>query len=173
LNKEVIKMAEAVEKVPAETRWIIATQALTGSDIATAKATLDILGKEKYNEMKGQIWAELGKASKQIADNLGLAGDDAKSIIETINTVAVVAMGPEFKLEIVEANAEKGMVRCTECPWWNRTKELGSSDDFCSSGDIAWCNTFAKSLNPKVTVTLTQAMPRGDPYCEWVYELQK
>jgi hypothetical protein len=166
-------MAEAVEKVPAETRWIIATQALTGSDIATAKATLDILGQEKYNEMKGQIWAELGKASKQIADKLSLAGDDAKSIVETINTVAVVAMGPEVKFEIVEATAEKVVSRSAGCPWWNRMKELGISDDLCSAGDYAWCDALAKSLNPKATVSLTKAKPRGDPYCEWVGELQK
>jgi hypothetical protein len=172
-SKEVIKMAEAVEKIPAETRWIIATQALTGADVATAKALLDIVGQEEYNEINGQIWAELGRASKQIADDLGLAGADAKSAAETVMSVAVVAMGPEVKFEIVEATAEKAVLRSTGCPWWNRMKELGISDNLCSSGDSAWCDNLAKSLNPKVTVTLTKAKPRGDPYCEWVYELQK
>ena len=115
----------------------------------------------------------LGKASKQIADNLGLSGDDAKSIVETINTVAVVAMGPEVKFEIVEATAEKVVSRSAGCPWWNRMKELGISDDLCSVADPAYFNGLAKSLNPKVTVSLNKAMPLGDPYCEWIYKLQK
>jgi len=166
-------MAETVERVPAETRWAIAAQALTGAIIATNKALLDIVGQEKYYEVTGQIWSELGKASKQVADALGLVGDDAKSVAETVQFVATVVMGPERKMETVEATAEKAVVRCTGCPWWNRTKELGISDDLCSSGDAAWNDGLAKSLNPKVTASLTGSMPRGDPHCEWVYELQK
>ena len=165
-------MTEVV-KVPAETRWTIATQALTGAWIATGKALLDVVGQERYREMMGQIWAEGGKAAKQIADAFGLAGDDAKSAAETVTLVATVAMGPELKVETVEASAEKAVVRSTECPWWNRVKELGISDDLCSVGDLAYCDALAKSLNPKLTVSLTKALPLGDPYCEWVWESQK
>jgi len=166
-------MAEAVERVPAETRWAIATQALTGAVVATANVLLDVVGQERFNEIWKQIWAGSGKASKQVTDVLGLAGDDAKSVAETIQLVATVAMGPEFKLETVEATAEKAVVRCTGCPWWNRFKELGISEGFCPVADLAYCDALAKSLNPKVTVSLPKAMPRGDPYCEWVYELQE
>jgi predicted ArsR family transcriptional regulator len=166
-------MTDALEKVPAETRWTIATQALTGAVTATGKALLDVVGQEKYNEIERQIWSEGGKAAKQIADAFGLAGNDAKSAAETVELVATVMMGPELKVETVEATAEKTVVRATECPWWNRAKELGISDFDCSVGDSAWCNGLAKSLNPKVTVSLTKAMPRGDSYCEWVYKLQK
>ncbi len=166
-------MAEGVEKVLAETKWTIATHALTGAAMALSKALLDGVGRERYNEVLRQIWNEAGKASKQIADSLGLSGDDAESIAATAPLVATVIMGPELKFETVEATEGKAMVRCTECPWWNRTKELGISDDICSVGDHAWNNGLAKVLNPKLTVTLTKAMPRGDPYCEWVYELQK
>ena len=166
-------MAQAVEKVPAETRWTIATKALTGAVTALAKALRDALGQERYNEVYGQIWTEQGKASKQIADALGLAGDDAKSVAEAFRSVIIVAMGPEFKTEIVEATAEKAVVRCTECPWWNRQQELGIPGDLCLVASAAYCDAFGKSLNPKVTVSQTSAMPQGDSYCESVWELQK
>jgi hypothetical protein len=166
-------MTEVIDKVPAETRWAITSQTLTGAIIGTNKVLLDIVGQEKYNEIMGQVWSEGGKASKQIADALGLVGNDAKSIAATVLLVATVEMGPELKFETVEATAEKATIRCTECPWWNRAKELEISDDMCSIGDPAWGNGLAKALNPKVTVDLTKAMPRGDSYCEWVYELQK
>jgi hypothetical protein len=166
-------MAHAVEQVPAETRWTIATQGLTSAVTATNKAVLDMLGREKYDQFIGQIWAEGAKAAKQIADALGLPGDDAKSVAVTATSIATVIMGPEFKFETVEATAGRTVVRCAECPWWNRTQELEISDDLCSVGDLAWTNSLVKALNPKVAVTLTKAMPRGDQFCEWVYELQK
>jgi len=166
-------MAEAVEKVPAENRWTMATHALTGAVIAGAKALRDVVGQERFNEIWGQIWAELGKATKQIADTLGLAGGDAKSAAETVALVSIISMGPEIKIETVEATAEKAVLRNTECPYWNRFKELGISEDLCSVACAAYFNGLANSLNPKVTVSLTKAMPRGDSYCEWAYELQK
>ena len=167
------EITEALEKIPAETRWTIATKGLTGVVIVTAKTLLDILGQEKYNEVWGQIWAGAGKGSKQVADALGLAGDGVKSVQETSWLVTSVAMGPEVKARVVEATAEKVVVRNSECPYWNRMKELGISDDLCSVGDAAYFNGLAKSLNPKVTVRLNKAMPLGDPYCEWIYKLQK
>jgi hypothetical protein len=166
-------MTEAVERVPAETRWAIATQTLTGAVMATNKAVLDIVGPEAYKEVMGQIWGGGGEAAKQIADALGLSGDDAKSLAATVPLLNTVIMGPELKFETVEATAGKAVVRSTECPWWNRAKELGISDDMCSVGDSAWHNSLAKALNPKLTITLTKAMPRGDQFCEHVYELQK
>jgi len=170
---EVLKGSEAVAEIPAETRWAIAAQGLTGAYVATVKAMLDAVGRDKFDEMMVQLWAGAGKGSKQVADALGLAGHDAKSAAETVRLVTIVSMGPEFEFEIVEAKAEKAVYRWTKCPWRNRMKELGISDDLCSAADPAYNNGFAQSLNPKVTASLTKAMPWGDPYCELVYKLQK
>ena len=48
-NPKVVKGSEAVEKIAAEARWTIATQGLTGAYIATVKAMLDAVGREKYD----------------------------------------------------------------------------------------------------------------------------
>lgn len=166
-------MAQALEKIPAETRWTIATRALTGMIIATSKALRDVLGQERYNEVMGQIWGEQGKAAKQIADALGLASGDAKCAAEAFQSVLIVAMGPEFKIETVEATAEKAVTKCTACPWWTRQQELRVPGDICSAASRAFDNALAKGLNPKLTMTLSKAMCRGDSYCETVWELQK
>lgn len=166
-------MAQVGEKVSAETQWTIATKALTGAVTATDKALRDALGQEKYNEVCEQIWAEQGKASKQIADSLGLTADDAKSATEAVQAVVTMAISPEFKFETVEATPERAVLRCTECAWWNRQQELGISGDLCSIADPAFCNAFGKSLNPKLTVSMTKARPKGDSYCESVWQLQK
>ena len=70
-NPGAVKGGQAVAEIPAENRWMIATQGLTGAYVATVKAMLDAVGRDKYNEMMIQIWTEAGKSSKQIADALG------------------------------------------------------------------------------------------------------
>lgn len=33
----------------------------------------------------------------------------------------------------------------------------------------AWTEEGLKAINPKVTITKAEAMPRGDQYCEFIY----
>ncbi len=172
-NPGAVKGGQAVAEIPAESRWTIATQGLTGAYVATVKAMLDAVGRDKYNEMMAQIWAEAGKSSKQIADAIGMAGDDAQSAVQTGILVCIASMGPEFEFEITEATAEKAVFKFHECQWYNRMKELGISDDICTAACPAYWNGLAKSFNPKLIANLAKAMPLGDPFCEIVHELQK
>ncbi len=165
-------MVQAIEKVPAETRWEIATKALTGATHMESKALRDALGQDRYNEVIAQIWAEQGKASKEIADALGLTVDDVKSVTDAFQLIVTVAMGPEMKMETVEAAPDRVVLKNTECPWWNRQQEMEIPGDLCSVADPAFCNALAKSFNPKLNVALTKARPRGDSFCEWIYELK-
>ena len=66
-------MTEAIEKVPAEIRWEIATKGLTGACTAISNALKGAEGEEKYNEIIKAIWYEAGKGAKEFADTLGLA----------------------------------------------------------------------------------------------------
>lgn len=165
-------MAISVDKVPGGARWTLATDALMSVVIAAGKSLRDVLGQERYDKAWAQIWNELGKSSQQTADALGHRSDDAKSIAEASMSVALLTMGPEVEIELVEATAEKAVLRSTKCPWRNKMKELGIKDALCCVGHLAYFNGFAKSLNPKVTVNLTKAMSRGDSCCEWVFQLE-
>jgi len=167
------EITQALEKIPAETRWAIAAKALTGVGTGTQKMLFDTVGQDKYKEMMAQFWGEGGKASKQLADALGLVATDARSTAEAVQLVASVSMGPELKFETVKSTAKETVLRIIECPWWNRVKEFGISDDLLSVGSEAWTSNLAKSLNPKVTLTVAAAMCRGDRFCEYVYKLQK
>lgn len=172
-NPGKVKGSQAVQEIPAENRWTIATQGLTGAYVATVKAMLDAVGRDKYNEMMVQIWAEAGKSSKQIADNLGMACDDAKSAVQAGILVCIASMGPEFEFEITEATAEKAVFRFHECQWHNRMKDFGILEDLCTAACPAYWNGLAKSLNSRLVASLTKAKPLGDPFCEISHELRK
>ena len=166
-------MEVSVENVPAETRWTIATQALSGVVIAHMKALYDVAGPEQFNKIVGQIWGQTGQGGKQVADALGMKGDDAKGVAEAWAIVTTVAMGPEFKTEIVEASKEKTVLKGTGCPFLNRVKEFGITDDIINAGDTAYCEELTKSLSPNVTITHEKRMHNGDPFCEWIFEIKK
>jgi hypothetical protein len=87
--------------------------------------------------------------------------------------VCMCAMGPEVKVEEVESSADKTVMKVTECPWWNRMKELGIADDLLTVPDEAFWAGFVKSLNPNIIIKHGMRMPLGDPYCEWIFEFKK
>jgi hypothetical protein len=165
-------MSQVVEAVPAENRWAIATQAMTGAVMATNKAMLDAVGRETYDQILGQIWGGAGQGFKEIADALGLSVDDAKSVAEAFASLCAVTMGPEVQMETAEATEARAVLRATGCPFLNRVNEFGIEEDLLTAGDAAFCEALTESLNPNVTVTHDKRMHLGDPYCEWVFELQ-
>jgi len=166
-------MAEAIEKVPAETRWEIATKGLTGAYVAIINALKGAEGEEEYNKFNRALWYEAAKGAKEFADNLALTAENAGDIEKITSLLAIASMGPEFKMEVVESTEDRCAGRATGCPWHNRWKELGLDFDFCSSGHQAWGDGAAESLNPNFTFRLTKNMVRGDPYCEWIVERKK
>ena len=166
-------MAEAIEKIPAETRWEIATKGLTGACTALTNALKEALSPEKFNEFQIGLWSEAGKGAKELANTLGLTIENPRDIDRIITLLATAAMGPEFKFEVVEATEDRCIGRTTKCAWHERWKELGLKDDFCSAGHQAWGDGAVESLNPNFTFNLTKNMVRGDQYCEWTIERKK
>jgi hypothetical protein len=82
-------MTEAIEKVPAETRWEIATKGLTGACTAIINAFKGAEGEEKFNEFNKALWYEAGKGAKEFADTLGLATENAGDVEGVTNLLAL------------------------------------------------------------------------------------
>lgn len=162
-----------VDQIPAETRWAIATKALTGALAAHLQIIFSLAGKEKYPEILRQIWPQIGQASAELAKALGMTGDNAQAAAEAGAAICLCAMGPEYKIEEIVVSGDKTVMKITECPWWNRMKESGISHDLLSAGDLVFWDSFIKTLSPKVTMKHGKQMHRGDPYCEWIFATKK
>ena len=163
-------MTEAIDMIPAETRWAIATKGLTGALVAYGDALRDAIGEEKYNAFIEALWYEAGKGIKEFADNLGLPTDTARELETASELFAMAGIGPEYKFEIVEATADRCVGKTTLCPWCERSKEFGLDYDICTTGHQAWGDGVIEALNPNFILTLTKNMVRGDAHCEWVIE---
>jgi len=165
--------APAIERIPEQTRWEIATKSLTGAYLAISKAFKEALGQKKLDEFNASLWHEAGKGAKEFADTLGLAAENAESVEALTHLLASASMGPEFVFEVSEASKDRCVGKTTQCPWHKRWKEKGLDFDICSAGHQAWGDGAAEKLNPKFTFRLTKNMVRGDSHCEWVVERKK
>ncbi|HEY4381764.1 MAG TPA: L-2-amino-thiazoline-4-carboxylic acid hydrolase [Acidobacteriaceae bacterium] len=166
-------MPDKIESIPAEARWAIATNGLTGAFAAISTALQKALGQKGFEDFNGPLWFEAGKGTKEFADANGLATATAGDVEEVMHLAAKAAMGPEFEFEILESTKDRCVGKTTQCPWHNRWKEQGQDFDSCGAGHQNWGAGAASALNPDFTFTLTKNMNRGDSHCEWVVERKK
>lgn len=162
-----------VDQTPAEAKWGMAAKGLTGALAAHMNAIYSLVGKEKYAEVITQIWSQIGQGSAEEIKASGMAVDNAKMMGEAGVNVCMCAMGPEYKIEQVEATEERTVMKITQCPWNNRMKEFGISHDLLSACDIAFWKNFVEKLNPNITMRHGKQMHLGAPYCEWIFETKK
>lgn len=162
-----------IDNIPAETRWAVATQALTGAITASGAAYEQVVGEEGYKQVATAIWREGGKGSGQLVESMGLPRPtDAPGLYAVTETLIQLIMGPEFAAEVTESSPERVVARVTSCPFANRAAEQGVLAGNCITSDHAWCLGLADHFGLKLEHDITTAMPLGDQYCTAVFQLQ-
>ncbi|WP_287587795.1 L-2-amino-thiazoline-4-carboxylic acid hydrolase [Candidatus Borrarchaeum sp.] len=163
---------EILKKIPAEKQWAIASKTFTTTATAMSMMYGDVVGPEKNKEILIALWGGGGKSSyPRMKEAFNIPVDDAIGVATLGSVTSKVSMGPELESELVEAAPERAVVRVTKCPWWERYKEFGITEGaICDASHTANATEGVKAVNPKITFKMTKALPRGDPYCELVYE---
>ena len=169
-------MSEILENIPVEMRWAISTQVLTGSLIGLHPIIGEMLGTKKWREITEMSSSEGGKMFlPMVKEMFSIPVEDAVGAANLATVAGTVMMGPEFTTEIVEANPERATLKITKCPFWERYKEQEVKPEFrvCDASHEAMCKAGFSAVNPKIACKLMKAMPRGDSYCEAVYEFKR
>lgn len=166
-------MTVKVDQVSFETKWGMAAMGLTNALTAHLNTIYNLVGRERYAGIVRDLWALMGKATAEGSADLGLTGEDARSVARAGATMCICSMGPELKIEEIEAGEDRTIMKITGCPWKNRMVESGISHDLLTPCDVAFWKHFVKHINPNVTMKHGKQMHRGDPYCEWIFETRK
>ena len=177
-----------LEKIPAETCWLITAQALTRLSVMRgSKIMPSVLGKEEgvfapvwgwetWKEILVKVHCENSKRLHlYIKEAFNIPVEDAVGAAKLVWVAVTLQQGPESEREIVEATPERVVGRTTKCGWWERFNELEVDPEFRGACTIceAWGEEGLKAVNPKLTIKRTKARPRGDPYCEFIYEFKE
>lgn len=160
-------LEDNLEKIPMKTRWAVTSGAFVYTQINANKELLDKVGQEKYNEIKQKSGMASGARNKKHAEGFGFIGNDAKSVAAMATALVTMYYGPKEKFEILNATAENASVRCTNCAYWDTLQALKISGDTCSAWSQSWWEGFVTAMNPKLTLKLVEARPRGESFCEW------
>jgi hypothetical protein len=181
-------MTELLKKIPAEACWAITAKFLVGLSILRGSKTIvpimgreegiiaPILGFEKFEEILAKVFYELGRHIYLYAkQTFNVPVCDAMEAAKLGVVVESLISGPEWEREYVVESPQRVVCRITKCPWWERYKEFEVDPELrpCDEAHEIQNREGLKAVNPKIAFKLTKAMPRGDPYCEEVFELNE
>lgn len=156
---------DMVEKIPAETRWAICAQALTGAWTGLQGLIQDLVGPEKTKEVVGKFMAVAAPGIKQLVDALGLPTHDLPAMANSLNAAVTLIYGPEMQIETLDSSPKKVVARMTGCPFPARMKETGITLD-CLPICSVYFEAMWKALKPNAVVSAgDKSLARGDPYC--------
>ncbi len=129
-------------------------------------------GEEKGNELlvkgfreTGRLWGEAN------AEYSGQAGaGDAKSFAEAyLGNIRYYG----FRADMEEgATSKRAVVRIFRCPINDTLRPLSISAKVCDRSEHELDVATAKFVNPRLKLTVPRSLARGDPYCEYIYELE-
>jgi hypothetical protein len=107
--------------------------------------------------------------SKRIQRETGIKGNDLLSIAKIIKIASDIE-GSD--LEVIEITEDRAVLRTKTCRWYENLKKAGRENLApCEKVEEATFLLFIKALNPKMRVTQTSWIPKGDKYCDFVIEL--
>ena len=180
---------ELLKKIPPEKCWEITAKTLMRILVVRDRMhVLPLLSEgegiiapvsawEKWREMAADkgFGEHYTKLMSWVKETFNISVEDAIGAAKLRIVVATLQSGPEFTTEIVEATRKRAVVRTTKCGVWERAKEFELAPEFatCDVGHQTVVEVGLKRVNPKLTFTLTKAMPWGDPYCEGLFEFKE
>ena len=179
---------ELLEKIPVEKCWAITAKTLTRLIISRMRKTsAPFLGKDdgilsllsgwdKEQEIKVKIYGEAArKMYPFVKETFNISVEDAIGACKLAYVIALLMMGPEQKVEIVEETPERAVDITTKCVCWERYNEFDVHPVLraCDPGCEKFVSEGFKSVNPKIVLKIPKTQPKGDSYCEWVYELKE
>ena len=116
----------------------------------------------------GNAMAKVAKKQAGKAFESGRFARNAKGMVEYM-MLAEGTLG--MIIESPEATEKRAVFRILQCPLHD-VPQKETTPEVCSAYSM-FEKTAARIANPKLACTQTKVMSKGDPYCEWVFELEE
>ncbi|WP_287587778.1 hypothetical protein [Candidatus Borrarchaeum sp.] len=135
-----------------------------------------VMGKEKWLEINEKVFGEGGKQLYPwIKEAFNIPVEDVIGAVNLVIVGETLMGGGLIKHKLVATTPERAVLKITKCPWWEGYEEFEVDPELraCDPGHPIMIEEAFKIINPKISYTLTKALPRGDPYCEEVFEFKE
>jgi hypothetical protein len=155
-------MAEVqVLRLPPEVAHQQAVALLSRAAAMLMQAMIDRFGSEETYRIIYPYFKQMGKEMASLAPQIGITGNDALALSAITHVLEEQVLGVEGKP--IDASPDRVVKRVTACPLQNLPM------DVCNSFQPI-CDGIAEVINPQYKWYITQAIPKGDPICEFIWE---
>ena len=131
-------------------------------------------GTEAATEIDRKVWEVMGKIeARRIKELFNITGTDIESMIKALS-YSGWALDLEDK-EIIIKN-DRAIVRNTKCRVQNTRLKKGLVEFGCKPVRFGFLKSFAKEINPNISVTCNVCPPDDHPkdlWCEWEIRYKK
>jgi len=177
-----------LEQIPLDKCWKIAAKILLNFALLRgSKTVVPLLGRgdgfftpiwgwEKYKEIVIGVYGEANKnLVVKVNELFNIPVEDAIGAENLLTVVGTLQCGPDRESSYIERTPERVIMRFLKCPWWEIYMEYGIKPEFtlCEPCCAEKFEEGIQKINPKITYKLSKAMPRGDPYCEFLTEFKE
>lgn len=160
----------AIDRVPFENRWRLATAGAMDLSMAYSVAVRGTVGEafgEALDEMEVGFWEHAGLEQVAIARAFGFPLRTAREVAEAFTTISVLFQGPQLGVAgIVDEGEDAAIIRMENCPALSRARKLRMDPKRVCLGCRAYSRAAVEALNPAYTLTHERTMCMGDPFCE-------
>lgn len=148
---------------PNETRWHIATRALSRMIIAAGREA------REHKEIPDAFYA-LGDEIGRIAGDHRMPRGNAGEIIQALGVISVMLFGPAFETPYIEGYSEEAVIRLTRCPLYSEEYREHADPETIRAACCAYLVTAIEALNPDFSLSVPFSRCAGEDFCEIIIE---
>jgi hypothetical protein len=154
-----------LNEIPDATKWQIASRLASRLPVMYDVVFRERIG-EQYDALEQDIWIEIGKQSKDIADALRLPLNTAPQVADAHRIIATIFFSADYAFEHLKIGKDRSVLRVTRCPFVFREIEVRGRTGPVFSRCLTFAITSVEALNPEYTLRFVRSMCMGDRTCE-------
>ncbi|MEN6610531.1 MAG: hypothetical protein ABFC24_06805 [Methanoregulaceae archaeon] len=153
------------DEIPYEAKWKVAGRLAAAIPVMYDFAFRETVG-DRYDVIERDIWLEIGKEVKIVADSFRLPAKTPGEIVMTLQTVATIFFGPDWVRNPGEAGGDQAVLLTKRCPFRMKEEDLRGRPDLHFQKCLAFSTMAVENLNRNYTVRFVRSMCMGDKHCE-------
>ena len=154
-----------VHDIPDATKWHIASRLASKLPVMYDFVFRERIG-DQYDELEQDIWIEIGKQSREVAEALRLPLKTAPQVADAHRIIATIFFSRDYSVEHLKIAEDRSVLRVTRCPFLFRDMEIRGRTGPLFSRCLTFGITSVEALNPEYTLRFVRSMCMGDRACE-------
>ena len=154
-----------LERIPESARWMVCSRLLAKLPLLYDIVYRPVVG-ESYDEREHEIWIEMAREARDLADAFHLPRQTAAELAGTLSTLAWAFFGRDFQFDRVNGDEESTALRIRRCPFVEEAGLVEIDHGLLPDRCIAFMIPLVELLNPAFTLRYVRAACAGDRACE-------